>query len=262
MSQTNDIFAGKVLDSSLRGLLKTGGIAAMAAGLLFRRNLAAEVGIFNHHYSPETVKEWFELLQSNRLLGLTNLNIFDLVNYLLVGVMLVALYALLRSVNKVNMTVAAVSGIVGITVFFATNTAFSMLTLSNQYSAASTEAQKDLLLAAGQAMLALITFSTGSLISLLLVAAACLLISFTMLKSGIFSKAAAYIGVLASILDLTYCIAFSFVPADYSGLLAVCFIPAAGLFWMIWHIMIGWKLFRIGRSIGKEKIVANSQKYM
>ena len=35
--------------------------------------------------------------------------------------------------------------------------------------------------------------------------------------------------------------------------LGMCFIPAAGLFWMIWHILIGQRLYRQGRLAGKTQ---------
>jgi hypothetical protein len=72
-----------------------------------------------------------------------------------------------------------------------------------------------------------------------------------MLRSDVFNRATAYVGILASALDLAYCIAFAFVPTVDSDLLAVCFMPAAGLFLMIWHILVGRRLYRLGRLEGK-----------
>ncbi len=67
-----------------------------------------EISIFSAQEQPGTVGEWLTLLQSDRLLGLTYLNLFDVVNYVLVGVMLLALYALLRQAYRSRMTLAAV----------------------------------------------------------------------------------------------------------------------------------------------------------
>jgi hypothetical protein len=135
-----------------------------------------------------------------------------------------------------------------------------MLSLSDQYAAAATEAQRTTLLAAGQAMLAINRFSdpgahpgAGGYMSLLLIAAAGMITSVVMLRSDVFNRATAYVGILASGLDLAYCVAFAFVPAVDSELLAVCFISAAGLFLMIWHILIGRRLFQLGADHRKEK---------
>ena len=129
-----------------------------------------------------------------------------------------------------------------------------MLSLSDQYAAATTEAQRTILLAAGEAMLVLNRFTdlgsnpgTGGYISLLLIAAAGMITSFVMLRSDVFNRATAYVGILANGLDLAYCIAFVALPTVDSELLALIFIPAAGLFLMIWHIMVGWRLYQLWR---------------
>jgi hypothetical protein len=241
-------------DSDWKSLYRVGGVAALTAGVLFRRNIAAEIGLFSEYKSPITVSNWFVLLQSNRLLGLSYLNIFDIVNYALVGLMFLALYAVLRRTNKSYMAIATTLVFLGIAVYFASNTAFSMLSLSEQYAAATTDTQRTKLLAAGDAMLAINRFSdpgshpgTGGYISLLLIAVAGMITSVVMLQSDVFNRATAYVGILASAFDLAYCIAFVFVPIVDSELLAICFIPAAGLFLMIWHIMVGWRLCQLGR---------------
>ena len=241
-------------DSDWKSLYRVGGVAALIAGVLFRRNISAEIALFGPHQPPATVSDWFALLQSNRLLGLAYLNIFDLVNYALVGLMFLALYAALRRANKSSMAIATTLGFVGIAVYFASNTAFSMLSLSDQYAAATTDAQRTTLLAGGQALLAINRFSSpgahpgaGGYLSLLLIAVAGMITSVVMLRSAVFNRATAYVGILASALDLAYCFAYTFVPTVDSELLAVCFIPAAGLLLMIWHILVGRRLYQLGR---------------
>ena len=254
----NQITQAETLDSDWTSLYRVGGVAALMAGIIFRRNLGVEISLFSPQKQPDTIIDWFALLQNNRILGLAYLNIFDLVNYTLVGLMFIALYAVLKRANKSIMAIATALSFLGIAVYFASNTALSMLSLSDQYAAATTDAQKTLLLAAGQALLAINRFSNpgahpgaGGYMSLLLIAAAGMITSIAMLRSAVFSRATAYVGTLASALDLAYCIAFACVPAAGSGLLAVLFIPAAGLLLMIWHILIGLRLYQLGRLEGK-----------
>ncbi len=236
-------------------LYRVGGLAALMAGVFFRRNIAAEIGLFIQREPPAGVAEWFALLQGNRLLALAYLNVFDLVNYVLLGLMFLALYAALVRVARSAVLIATALGLTGIAVALASNTAFSMLSLSDQYATATTETQRTTLLAAGQAMLALNRFSTpgahpgaAGTVSLLLVAVASIVISVVMLRSAAFNRVTAYVGILAGALDVAYCIAYAFAPGLDSELLAVLFIPAAGLFLMIWHIMVGWRLYRLGGS--------------
>jgi len=242
-------------DSDWKSLYRIGGVAALISGIFFRRNIAAEIGLFSEYKPPVTVNNWFVLLQSNRLLGLSYLNIFDIVNYALVGLMFLALYVILRRTNKSYMAIATILGFLGIAVYYASNMALSMLSLSEQYAAATTDTQRTMLLAAGEAMLAINRFSspgahpgTGGYVSLLLIAIAGMITSIVMLRSDVFNRATAYVGILASAFDLAYCIAFAFMPAVDSELLAVIFIPAAGFFLMIWHIMVGWRLYQLGKD--------------
>ena len=244
-------------DLDWHGLYRIVGVAALVAGLLFRRNIAAEVGLFGGQASPVSVGDWFALLQSNRLLGLVYLNVLDIVNYVLVGLMFLALWAALRRARS-QMVVATTLALVGIAVYLASNTALSMLALSEQYAAATAEAQRTQLVAAGQALLAIHRFAgpgahpgAGGYVSLFLVALAGLLTSLVMLRSRLFNRATAIVGIIASALDLAYCLAYAFLPAIDRALLAVALIPAAGLFLMAWHILVGLKLYRLGRSEGK-----------
>ena len=244
-------------DAGWKNLYRIGGAAALVAGIVFRRNLGVEISLFTAHKPPEDVTGWFTLLQANRLLGLAYLHIFDVVNYALVALMFLALYALLRRVNPGQAAVAAVLGLLGIAAYFAANTAFSLLALSDRYAAATAADQQAALLSAGQALLALNRFSlagahpgSGGFLSLLLIAAAGMIFSLLMLRGKVFGRAAAVVGIVVSALDLAYCLGFVFLPA-VGEVLAVACIPAAGFFYLVWHVMVGWKLLRLGRVAEK-----------
>jgi len=245
--------------SGWKSLIRVGAAAALLAGILFRRNLGVEIELFSPVTSPETVGDWFALLQSNRLIGLAYLNIFDLVHYALAGLVFLALFVALKRTNKSLMLIAATSGLVGITVYFATNTAFSMLFLSDQFVMANSEAEQNLFLGAGKALLAQNRFSSpgahpgsGGYISLFLIAIAGLMTSIVMLRGKVFNRATAYVGILAGSLDIAYCIAFALIPSVEGEQMALLFIPAAGLFWMIWYILVGWRLYRLGKETQSE----------
>jgi hypothetical protein len=239
--------ARETAGSPWRGLYRAGGIAALLAGIVFRRNLAAEISLFSPNAQPASIEGWFALLQNNRLLGLAYLGFFDVLDYALLGLMFLALYAALRRVAQSTMTIALAAGLAGMGVLFASNTSFAMVSLSEQYAAAA-PAQRDLLLAAGQAMLALSHNGvgypgTGIYMSFLLLALAGLLSSIAMLRSNIFSKATAYTGLAAVVIDLTYCVTFAFLPG-----LTVVLMASAGLLLMVWHIQVGVGLLRMGKE--------------
>lgn len=75
-----------------------------------------------------------------------------------------------------------------------------------------------------------------------------LITSLVMFRTPPFKPITAYIGLAASALDLAYCMAYVALLGVNSELLGVVFIPPAGLFWMAWHILVGWQLFRLGRG--------------
>lgn len=241
------------VDFACRGLYRAGAAAALMAAVIFRRNLDAEwmlvrmAGMINvgPPVSPSTVMDWFRLLQQNRLLGLTLLNLFDLVNYALVGLIFLALFAALRRASPSWMVIAAALGFAGITSYFASNQAFTMLSLSEQYAAATTGAQRAMFLAAGQAVLAIhrnASFAgSGIYLSFLLVSVAGLIISAVMLRSSIFSKGTAYMGILANGFGLGYYIVFAFASA-------LVFIPLSisAIFLLIWYLQVGGRLWALG----------------
>lgn len=249
MDVSRRLSGAQAADAGWRTLYRAGGVAALVAGIFFRRNLGVEIGLFAGP-QPESVAGWFALLQENRLLGLAYLHIFDVVNYALLALMFLALVVVLSRVNRSAMIIAAVLALLGIAVYLASNTALSMLALSDRYAATTDEAQRQLLLAAGEGLLALNRFSSAAhpgsagYASLLLIALAGLLTSFVMLRSALFGRLTAYVGLLAAALDLAYCLAYAIVPGA-RALLAVLFIPAAGLFLMVWHILVGWRLWRL-----------------
>jgi hypothetical protein len=235
-------------------LYRAGGAAGLLAGVIFRRNIAAEIGLFSGKAAPETVEGWFELLARDRLVGLALLNVFDVVNAVLVALLFLALAAVLWRAKPGTMAVAGGLAFLGVATCLASNPALSMLALSERYAAAGGESQREALRSAGEALLALGRFSgpeahpgSGGLPSLALVAAAGMLASLVMLRSQVFKPGTAIVGILASGLDLAYCSAYLSRPQADPQTLALIFIPAAGLFWMAWHILVGWRLIRMGK---------------
>jgi hypothetical protein len=135
------------------------------------------------------------------------------------------------------MVIGTTLAFVGIAVYFPSNTAFEMLSLSNQYAAATTDAQRETLLAAGDAMLA--TFEgTAFYVSYVLLAVAGIIITAVMLRSRIFSKVTASAGILGNAIGLGL-----FVPT-MGLLLSLLSVP---VLW-IWYILIARRLFQLGSS--------------
>lgn len=231
-----------------------GSAAALVAALVFRRNLGgAEVPQFLGIAPPADVAGWFTLLHGNPLLGLTLLNVFDIINYALVGVMFATLYVALKDTDKFAMVAATGLGVTGVLAYFASNNALPLYFLSSQYAQA-TETQKTILLSEGEVLLgngfSPVTHYPGAALylSLLLVSAAGLIAAAVMWGSKSFGKLVAAVGVTASLLDLAYCAAVFAVPVESVVLLTTTCMASGGFFVCVWHLLVGYKLFKLTRK--------------
>ncbi len=244
---TNQVTHAETTDSAWKGLYKVGGAAALIVTVL----LLIEIIVFTAYPLPSTVIGYFTLFQSNRLLGLLDLYLLEILTYALFVPMFLAIYVALRRANESYMILATTLAIIGIAVFLATNNPFSMLSLSDQYAAATTDAQRSLFLAAGQAILANTNQRAveGFNIGLLLVSVAGLIVSAVMLKSNIFSKVTAYVGILANAISLADYFRLAFVPA--AVLLLLIIVTASGILLLIWYILIARRLFQLGQGVSK-----------
>ncbi len=145
---------------------------------------------------PDTVPGWFARFQENPLVGLLSMDLLLAVDYILLGLVFLALYVALRRASQSLMAVALTLELVAVAVYFASTVAFEMLSLSRQYAAAPTDVERSALLAAGHAMLARWE-GTAFSASYVLGAVALLVVSVVMLRSGHFGRVAAYAGILA-----------------------------------------------------------------
>lgn len=253
MAQANTCFS----HSTWKSLYQLGGIAALLAVFVFRRNLGAELMAF-HGFGlfsvPETLPvsatEWFTLLQNNPFVGLALLEVFDLVEYALVGLMFLAVGVVLWQSHRTMMLLATIGGLIGIAVYFTSNQAFALLSLSEHYATATNDAQRAMFVSAGESLLAInnpgaLHQGTGIYASLFLVLLAGLLISLVMLQSDVFSKVTAWTGILANGFMLTYYIVLVVAPA----LLVLPFVVSAP-FRVIWYFLIARKLFQLAKGEG------------
>jgi hypothetical protein len=109
VSQSTDQgVASEFADPGWKTLYRVGAVAALVAVIVFRRNFSVELvqfkgfGIIRGLPTtwPSSALDWFVLLQDNGFVGLVLLNVVDLVNYALVGLIFLALYGALRRVNQ------------------------------------------------------------------------------------------------------------------------------------------------------------------
>lgn len=198
---------------------------------------------------PQTAIDRFAQFQMAPLLGLYNLDLLNIFNQIMLIPAYVALYAVQRKANSAYALLALIIFLVGTTIFVTTNTALPMLELSNKYTGATTESQRTLLAAAGEAMLARGAHgSLGVFIGFLLPNIAGLIMSFAMLTGKVFNKVTSCLGIAGSVLMLAYIVLVTFAPSIKE--MATAFAMPGGLLLMAWMIMFTIRLFQVARQAG------------
>lgn len=250
---------GETADS-WKSLYRVGAAAALIIVVIYLIVMAIYIIAYSAGPPPSTVIDWFTLFQNNWLIGLFSLGLGDIAIMVVWGPMSLALYAALRRANKTCLTVAMSLAFVGIAVYLATNTAFSMLSLSYQYAAATTDAQKSLILAAGQAILA-VSQGTGAYMGMPLVNVAGLIISAVMLRSKIFSKVTAYVGILGFALLLASAPFATYTTVSPTGAVVTAIVAVSyiggGVLSLMWYILIARRLLQLGRGVSKDEANRN-----
>jgi hypothetical protein len=197
---------------------------------------------------PETALEGFTMVQENRLVGLLRLDLLTILVMPLYYLLFLGLYVALKNTRKSCAAVFLVFGCAGVTLFLATPSVISWMTLSDKYAAATNDAQKNLLLAAGEAILAAdMWHSTGAMMGGLITGMGFLLASVAMLGTNVFGKLTAWMGVVTHGLDLLHILVGFFLPAGGVALMMV-----AGPLYLVWFPLLARDFFRLGKNDSNE----------
>jgi hypothetical protein len=232
------------VDHHWQSLYRIGGTAAVLAVLAGLIEIAITF-MPGGNITPATINDWFALFQTNWFLGLRNLGLLNMLINILGIFIFFALFGALRQVNQPYAALALIMFIIGVAVFYATNRAFSMLELSNQYAAAATDRQRMAVEAAGQALLATgRSHAPGTFLAFFFLEISGMGMSWVMLRSRVFSRVNAYAGLIGFGLLLAYEISASFIPAVQSALVLTML---GGLAVMVWYLLIARQLFRLAR---------------
>ena len=225
----------------LSSLCRIGGIAAF---LLIVYSLAIMVQIVVLGGQPTSAAQAFDLLQHHRAVGLLRLDLPTVAVLPLYYLLFLGLYAALRRTNCAQALLSTVLVFVGLTLVLATPTALSMIPLSDKYAAATSDALKTQLLAAGEAIMAAdIWHGTGAILGGLLLQCGAVLICCVMLRGGVFGKATAWLGIVMHSLDLAHIVGGLLLPVSGAVLLAI-----AGPLYPIWLFLVGRRLLQLATA--------------
>lgn len=219
-------------ESRWRSLYRIAAVVALLSVVIFLFQMIS----FFLWPPPATVAQHFTLLHSRPFIGLVSLDFFIIVDEVLAIPLLLALYLCLRRFDESVMLIATALSAAATMCFLIATPALNMLYLSQQYATVSTSIEREEFLAAGQAALSAwmgTPFQVGNVVGSI----AMMLVGWVMLRSQIFSKAAAVTGILAGAVGLGM-----YVPkvGVYISIFSV-----VGM--QVWYVLIARTFFRITR---------------
>lgn len=198
--------------------------------------------------TASTVIDFFTIFQSNWLHGLFDLDLVMLIATLLVVPLNLALFMSLRRVSPSWMAIALALSLMGSAAYLVINPSFTMLSLSHTY-AASSQVQRPLIVAAGQATLTAYQ-GTGFDMYYLWGAFSLLIMAVVMLRSTIFNKATGYLGLITGILML--------VPPTV-GTIGIVLAFLSLLPMLAWYLLLARRLWQLGRPVSPEAAQASAK---
>jgi hypothetical protein len=222
-------------DSRWQGLYKIGAMAALISVVIIPLSIVA---FFIWPPFPDDI---LVVIQQDKLAGLMSLDFMYLLSNAFVIPFFLVLYVTLKEVNESWALMALAMGLIGLICLVPSRPIPEMFALSDQYAATTTDAQRAIYQAAGEAILALF-YGMAYHVHYILGSASLLISSFLMLRSEPFSKATAYVGVVTNVVVFGL-----YVPevGTYISLLSV-------VGYVIWYILIARRLFQFGWSVSQE----------
>jgi hypothetical protein len=223
MNQVADV---ETADAAWKGFYRVGAVAALIT-LAFL--LVGIIGIISASLQSTATNGWFTQIQNNWLVVLFKLNAgFSGVQQ-----------DLLNTLNLLDIAIMILLGIVFLALYEALRRASKIWALIAAF------------LPFIGIPIFLVTATAGR--SNLLIGG--LIISAVMLRSNIFSKVTAYVGIVASVLLF---FAGDIATAIFSSSSVIAtFIAVGYMLWMIWFLLIAQRLFQLGHHISEDKVKRN-----
>ena len=227
-----------VIDSRWKGLYKIAGVAAIISELVI---LLGIVTYFIYPYTPgkDSTESILQLLQTDPLGGLISLDIFLFVGNLFSIALFLVLYVSLRQVDESIALVALVVGLIGAALLIPARPILELFHLSDAYAVAATELEQNQILSVGTTLLAQFD-GIGWFMNTLLGGLSLLASSFLMLRSNLFSKATALVGIVTNLILCLFVI-----PSISTIMLFIC-LPG----YMTWYFLLARRFFQLGSNKG------------
>lgn len=222
------------IDSRWMDLYRIGSIGCLLVAFLV---LVAIVAYFIWPYTAmdESAKQIFQLLNDDLLGGLISLDMIMLFIMLINIIPILAIYASIRQANESYALIALVLQLIGVAAVIAARPLVEMSVLSDAYAQATTETERGYFLAAGEAFRTVFDGTAWAVQTTLFMIAG-FINSTLFLKSTIYSRLTAWIGIVMSLLGL-----FFFLP--HVGLI---FLFLNTVLTIPFYLLVARSLYRLG----------------
>lgn len=196
---------------------------------------------------------WSTINRSNENTEVSTCWLYTLgiLNIAYMSCMIPVYFAVLMAHRRTSVVFSALATILfflAMAIYVSSSAAIPMFVLSVKYATAGADAQRALFAAAGEAILARgEDFTPGSFIGLIFSGIAAIIISFVMLRGGIFGKANGWIGIIGFSFLSVFTILSTFVPSLYQ-LPFYVFGMTGGLFALTWFVLVARTFFKLGRA--------------
>jgi hypothetical protein len=219
-----------------KDLYTIGGIACILSELVIVLGIVA---YFIQPYLPgsASTQEIFAVIQGNKLAGLMGLDFMLLLGNLVGILIYLVLYASLRRVNGSHALIALVLGLMAALLIIPARPIVELFSLSRAYAAANTEVARNAFLAAGETLLSVFS-GTAWAANTLLGGISLLISAVLMLRSRIFGKWTAWVGIVTNAAVLAF-----MLPGGIGALLLFLSLPG----YLVWYVQIARRLFGLAR---------------
>ncbi|HEY6951507.1 MAG TPA: hypothetical protein VI758_03815 [Bacteroidota bacterium] len=199
-------------------------------------------------YGSGSALDWFTMFRQNWFKGLYTLGIFNIVYQCCLIPVCLGLLAVHRLKYPVVSVLAAMMFFVGMAVYVSNNAAIPMMVLSGKHAAATTDAQRAIIVAAGEAILAAgEDFTPGSFVGLILGGLAMLGMSFVILRGDVFSKTTGWTGIVGFSFLSIFIVWATFIPVMYNVAYFV-FGTIGGMLALAWFTLVGSQFLGLARK--------------
>ena len=219
--------------------LYRGGIIAATFMVIM---IPVQIAFFLIWPHPTNIVDWFNLFNNSWIIGLMSFDFLYMLSMIASIFLYIALFFALFERQKSLSLFALIIGLIGLAIYFPSNTSIEMLATSRQYLNASTEYNKEIFIASGQTLLS-IWKGTAYSVYYVLNGIALILFFLAMLKNTNFRKSTTYIGLTSGFLMT--------VPAT-AGVIGMTMALLSLLPWSIFSILVIQDLNRIIKQIRKE----------